>query len=405
MNGSDDVQESHHRAWRHPAAAVTAWADAGAVDPRLLALRTQGRWWDLLEETGTTLLVSREYEHVLIALRVDSGRPRVSFMSMPHPSGLACDVEQGAVYVASTRNPNQVFVLKPAAGLLPRGDLSGAKLEGRPLVPVASRVFPGSTYLHDLAVIGGVLCGNAVGMNAVVRLDSGETAQPIWWPKCIEHDGIPDFGRNHLQLNGIAAGTSVTTSFYTASGDSITVRKPGHRNWPVDNRGVIFSGQTREPIARGLTRPHSPRFMDGEIWVSDSGYGVVGVLRDQHVDVVAHLPGWTRGLCDMGRYAVAATSRVIPRFRQYAPGLDVDRSLCGLHAIDRQSGDIVASLLWPEGDQVFAVARLPASWTTGLPFTDARASSMVNSSQRALFYAFRADTGPITAIDKGSDKT
>jgi uncharacterized protein (TIGR03032 family) len=393
--------EAHHQAWRDPAAALAVWPDGGTVEPRLLAWRVRGCWWDLLEETGTTLLVSREYEHLLLALRVERGRPRVSFLPLPHPSGLAVAPDRGEVYAASTRNPNQIFTFCPAAGLLPRGELPAARLDARPLVPVSSRVFPGSTYLHDLAVVGGVLHGNAVGMNAVARLDGAGAPRPVWWPRCIERDGVPDLTRNHLQLNGIAAGASLEESFFTASADRITARKPGHRNWPVDRRGVLFSGQTREPVARGLTRPHSPRFIGADVWVDDSGYGAVSVLRGNRFDEVARLPGWTRGLCAVGPYVVAATSRVIPRFQQYAPGLDVDQSLCALHAIERESGRVVGSLIWPEGDQVFAILPLPAVWTTGLPYAVARSSGAPDARARALFYAFRADTGPVRDIDEG----
>jgi 16S rRNA (guanine1207-N2)-methyltransferase len=37
--------------------------------------------------------------------------------------------------------------------------------------------------------------------------------------------------------------------------ERIGSRKPGHRNFPADRRGVVFSGRTREPIVRGLVAP------------------------------------------------------------------------------------------------------------------------------------------------------
>ena len=401
MRRREELTEAHHQAWRDPAAALAMWPAADTVDPRLLAWRVRGRWWDVLEETESTLLVSREYEHLLLALRVEQGRPRLSFLPLPHPSGLAVDHPQGEVYAASTRNPNQVFAFRPAAGLLPRGDLSAKCLDSRPLVPVSSSVFPGSAYLHDLAIVGGVLHGNAVAMNAVARLDDAGTPHPVWWPRCVERDGPPDFTRNHLQLNGIAAGPTLEASFFTASADRITARKPGHLNWPVDRRGVLFSGQSREPVAGGLTRPHSPRFIAGDVWVDDSGYGAVSVLRGDRFEVASRLPGWTRGLCAVGPYAVAATSRVIPRFRRYAPGLDVDRSVCALHAIELETGSVVGSLIWPEGNQIFAIERLLASWTTGLPYPIGGSSGARSARARALFYAFRPDSGPTRDINEG----
>ncbi|MFN8563871.1 MAG: DUF4915 domain-containing protein [Anaerolineae bacterium] len=96
-------------------------------------------------------------------------------------------------------------------------------------------------------------------------------------------DGTPVFGQNHIQLNSIAAGDSSKTSFFSASTDKISARRPGHRNFPVDKRGVIF-GATREPIARGLTRPHSVWPHDGKIWVDNSGYGTLGYVEDGGFD-------------------------------------------------------------------------------------------------------------------------
>jgi hypothetical protein len=44
----------------------------------------------------------------------------------------------------------------------------------------------------------------------------------------------------------------LTTSYFSASAAKLSARRPGHRNFPVNKRGVIFSGTTREPIAGGV---------------------------------------------------------------------------------------------------------------------------------------------------------
>jgi uncharacterized protein (TIGR03032 family) len=164
----------------------------------------------------------------------------------------------------------------------------------------------------------------------------------------------------------------VESSFFSASADRMSRRRPGHRNFPVDRRGVIFSGRTREPVVTGLTRPHSARLHEGELWVESSGYGEVGVAMDGRFEAVARLPGWTRGLAFNGHVALVGTSRVIPRFRMYAPGLDLDHSVCGIHALDTRSGELLGSLIWPEGNQVFAVEAVPARLTSGFPRGDLR---------------------------------
>src|SRR5207237_563249 len=114
----------------------------------------------------------------------------------------------------------------------------------RPLMPAATRFYPGALYLHDLAFVGGKLHGNAVGQNAVVRFDEHGGYERVWWPRCIEVRGEPQFDLNYIQLNSIAAGGTLARSYFSASADELTARRPGHRSFPVDRRGVIFSCRT-----------------------------------------------------------------------------------------------------------------------------------------------------------------
>jgi uncharacterized protein (TIGR03032 family) len=376
----------HGAAWRDPGAVVAGWEAAGSPDPQLLRSRASAGWWDLLDRLGVTLLVTREYEHLMVALSVSGGRPLATHLRLPHPSGLAVDRDAGIVHVAATRNPNQVLDLAPVTGALPRADAAVGDSRARPLVPLRSRFLPGALYIHDLALVGQALYANSVGQNAVVELPPEGGHRLAWWPRAVEDaNGQPDLSRNYLQLNSIASGASLRESFFSASSARRSHRRPGHRNYPVDGRGVLFSGATREPLAGGLTRPHSARLFQDAVWIDNSGYGELARLEGERFETVARLPGWTRGLCFAGGVAFVGTSRVIPRFRHYAPGLKVERSACGIHAVDIRSGEVVASLRWPYGNQIFAIEALPRDFTRGLPFHSGRQSAV---RARRLFYAY-----------------
>jgi uncharacterized protein (TIGR03032 family) len=308
-------------------------------------------------------------------------------MRMPHPSGIAVDRKRATAFIASTRNPNQVYDLAPVAHLSPRLDVRLDPLRERPLVPVRSCFLPGSLYLHDLALIEGALYGTAVGENAVVRLPPDATHERVWWPRSIETADGPICGQNHIQLNSIAAGKTLKQSFFSASTERPGARRPGHRNFPVDGRGVIFSGETREVVSRGLTRPHSARLHQAKVWVDNSGYGELGIAeRRGGFTPVVRLPGWTRGLCFHRGVAFVGTSRVIPRFSQYAPGLDLERSTCGLHAVDVRTGRVLGSLTWPYGNQIFAVEVIPGRLATGFAFDASKGRAL--DRQKKLFYTF-----------------
>jgi len=377
--------QSHDDAWRDPSMALTSWTGS-KVDPRLLRAQATGSWWDTLERLDITLLVTREYEHLVMALTVVDERPAVSYLPLPHPSGLAIDRRRGVVSVASTRNPNQIYELEPVRATLKRGDVAPADVSHRPLMPVRSIIHPGALYIHDLAYVGGELHANSVGQNAVVRLPTRGGHERVWWPRAIEREGRPDFSRNWIQLNSIAAGPDLASSYFSASTETMGKRRPGHRNFPVNRRGVIFSGATREPMVRGLTRPHSARLHKRRVWVDNSGYGETGLVRDGAFEPVHRLPGWTRGLCFRQDVIFVGTSRVIPRFRQYAPGLDVERSRCALHALDARSGALLGSLTWPYGNQIFAVEWIARSQSTGLPVPISASNGV--GRLKHLFYSF-----------------
>lgn len=378
----------HAEMWRRPSQIIGGWWDASEPDARTLEHRVKGPWWDLLDEAGITLLVTREYEHLVVALNGNGGRGSLSYLPLPHPSGLAVDRERGQVMIASTRNPNQIIEMQALSAALPRGDRKGGDPARNLLVPKRSWFFPGCLYLHDVAFIGGQLHGNAVGQNAVVRLDEDGTYRRVWWPQTIDGLGPKRFERNYLQLNSIAAGKDLNTSFFSASCDTPSARRPGHRNFPVDRRGVIFDGKTRRPICTGLTRPHSARLHRGQLWVDNSGYGEAGIVRGKKLEVVARLAGWTRGLCCRRDIAFVGTSRVLPRFRQYAPGLKVEKSACGIHALDVKTGRVLASIHWPQGNQIFAIEWLAASKVSGFPFR--RGWGRHRARHTDLFYTYDA---------------
>ena len=281
----------HNAEWRDPSQIASQWKDACDTDPKLLRFSVRGAWWSVLEKSGITLLVTREYEHLVMALSVADGRPRISYLPLPHPSGLVVDRRRGVVHIASTRNPNQVYEFKPVTGLVPRDDVELGNLSEHPLVPVRTRFYPGSLYLHDLALVGGVLHANAVGQNAVVSLEEDGGARRVWWPRCIESRQGPVFEQNHIQLNSIAAGADLSSSYFSASADRISRRRPGHGNFPTDGRGVIFDGATRETLVRGLTRPHSARLHRRRLWVANSGYGELGVIRKGHFETLSSVAG------------------------------------------------------------------------------------------------------------------
>ena len=179
------------------------------TDPRAhCEARVDGwRFWDVLADRGLTLLVTREYEHLVMAL---TGRQRVH--------GRASCRSRTPRGWRSTRRPSGCMSPAPAT---PTSSTSSRPREGpeasmdrrrarSPAARAAVCDLPARMALPARPrTVAGVLHGNAVGHNAVVRW-RGQRVGGRWWPGAIERDGgQPDFSRNYLQLNSIAAGETV----------------------------------------------------------------------------------------------------------------------------------------------------------------------------------------------------
>ncbi len=363
-----ELWDKHSQELREPAEALFSIPAFKTEVDKLLSYEVEGDFVQLLHNLDITLIVTREYEHLLVAIGSNGKKLKISYLPMPHPSGIAWDKAKHTLYVASTRNPNQIIEFGVTDGLLDRKDLTSKQNPTKTLTPLRTRILPGSLYIHDLSLVGKKLYANAVGHNAVVELPPYGGFERVWWPKCIDTSSGPEFGLNYIQLNSISGGPNLHSCFFSASSAKIGHRRPGHKNFPVKERGVIFSGQTREPIATGLTRPHSARLHKKKLYVDNSGMGELCLVNRGKLDTVCKLPGWTRGLCFSGNHAVVGTSRVIPRFRQYAPGLKVENSVCGIHFVNLQNGQSEGSIQWATGNQIFAIEALPANIVDSLPY-------------------------------------
>lgn len=372
MNRKEDIFAVQNAALRHPSQIFgTAFAHAGITSETLKFTATSS-FARLLAKLKITLLVSREYENLLLALNSANGKKLdQTFFHVPHPSGIAADRKLNRLYVAATRNPNAIIEFRCTTSNL-------ARLKIRPgpsglLIPSRSKYYPGQYYFHDLALRNGRLYANSVGMNSIipVSFDNAYVEDPVWWPKCIERMGKPDFTANYIQLNSIALGRTLRQSFFSASAARISARRPGHHNFPVDGTGVIFSGASREPVQGGLTRPHSARLHKGKIWVANSGYGQVGYYKEGKFVPAFAFNGWTRGLCFIGDVLFVGVSRVLPRFRHYAPGIKTKRHTCSVVAVNLRTEKIIGSISFPYGNQIFAIDYLQYAQCKGFPFRSA----------------------------------
>jgi len=113
--------------------------------------------------------------------------------------------------------------------------------------------------------------------------------------------------------------------------------------------GCVIDVQTGDTVCSGLSMPHSPRVYRDKLWLLDSGTGYLGSvnLGSGKFEPLAFLPGYQRGLCFVGDFAVVGLSK--PRENKTFSGLALDQNLakrdaearCGLYVVDLRTGDAV----------------------------------------------------------------
>ncbi len=326
--------------------------DASAVDPSLLRFTTRQRLVGVARGTGGDPAGHAGVRALAHGAAPDGGRARRSPFCPCHihPAWSSTGARL-VIHVASTRNPNIVFDLEPVVS--PSAYGTGATVTTPDLlVPVRSRYLPGAPLLarprpHWRRPAR--QCRRPERRRAARTPTGGY--EPVWWPRCVESPDGPRFDRNYLQLNSIAAGRRPGVAPSSRPRPTApSARRPGHRNFPVDGRGVIFSGSTSRADRARLTRPHSARLHArphlGRATAATARSGVIERRPLRRRGPPARLDA--RARASAGEVAFVGTSRVIPRFRHYAPGLDVDASVCGIHAVDTRVGrGTRAACIWP----------------------------------------------------------
>lgn len=358
------MHDKHRKEFTDEVANIAFDSIQNLANSPKLEYETKGPFFEILAERNVSLLVSREYEHFVVTLGGDNGKPWQSHMALPHPSGMWVDGEE--LIISSTRTPHQIFYLKPltedglAKDIIPEGITLP---EGTTYVPYKSLFLPGTLYVHDVVKMRGELYATATGHNFLMKIEEDGSWQRSWWPSCVDAKKEDAFNQNYLQLNSIAINNSPEDSFYTAFSNETTGSKPWKEGYGPKGKGVVFSGKTRDVVLDGLTCPHSAKLRDGKLWLCNSGYGEVGVVENMEswatFNPVVSVKGFTRGLAFAGDLAAVGLSKVIDFYEPYAPGITPSESQCGIVLFNANTGEEVASLIWPEGYQIYDVQMMP----------------------------------------------
>jgi uncharacterized protein (TIGR03032 family) len=309
---------------------------------------TGGGLGRILEQLGSTLLVSTYQTGKLVAVRSLDGRVNTHFRTLERPMGVAYD--DGRLAVGTRSGVLEYRNLPPLAA-----KLEPAGVHDACFVPRALH-YTGDIRIHDTAWAGGELWMVATRFSCLASLDAEHSFVPRWRPPFVSALAAED----RCHLNGMAV-VDDEVRYVTALGESDA---PGGWREHKASGGVLIDVRSGETVAAGLSMPHSPRWHRDRLWLLESGQGTLATVdvSSGAVETVAELPGFTRGLALAGPLAFVGLSEV--REATTFGGLPLTGRLeerqCGVWVVNVETGKTVALLRFEDlVEEIFEVCLLP----------------------------------------------
>lgn len=316
----------------------------------LIASRNFAAW--LAEQQVSLAFTNPPRTTFLIGLQPD-GRLSVFERTFPHCLGIAA-VGAQTLYVSSRY---QIWRLENA---LAPGQLTD---DGYDRLYIPRKTYTtGYVNIHDVAVDRAqrILFVNT-RFGCLAEVSEQYHFIPLWIPPHLP--GLLPGDRCHL--NGLALKDGRPAYVSSVS------QTDGFDSWRDhrQNKGVAIDVATNEVAVTGMSMPHSPRWYRDRLWLTNSGTGLFGYadLERGRFETVTFAPGFLRGLCFVGDYAVVGSSK--PREGDLYSGLGLDEALAqrkvkprlGLFIVDLRTGEI-PHWLFIDGEvrELYDVVALPA---------------------------------------------
>lgn len=304
----------------------------------------------IVAELGASLLISTYQAGKLVVVGTHESGLHISLHHFEQAMGLAVHRRQLAV-----GSRGVIWFLHGAAEFAPRLDPPGRY----DACYLARRSFiTGNIHSHEMAWIGDELWIVNTLFSCLCTLDDEFSFVPRWQPPFISELA----GNDRCHLNGLALADG-RPQYVTVMAES---NEPAGWRPVKAGGGCILEVASGQSVSRSLSMPHSPRVHDGRLWVLNSGLGSLELVdpRTGKRDVVAGMPGYTRGLAFCGPYAFVGLSRI--RETAVFGGVPIaehrDQLKCGVAVVDLRTGKTAAYLEFETGvEEIFDVQVLAGS--------------------------------------------
>jgi len=301
----------------------------------------------ILAQARSSVLVTTYQAGKLVMLRNDGGVLNTHFRNFVKPMGLA--ISGGRLAVGASIDILEFHNVPAVCQKLEPADRHDACY-----MPRRSHT-TGDVQIHEMAWVQEELWFVNTTFSCLAMRSDTDSFEPVWRPKFIDQF-VPG---DNCHLNGLAVQDG-QVRYVTALGET---NVPG--GWRDNKRdgGILIDVPSNEIVARGLSMPHSPRWYRENLWLLESGDGSIGRvdLATGKYEVIAKLPGFTRGLSFLGPLAFVGLSQVRESaiFSGFPLVERLEDRTCGVWILNIETGETVAFCKFEDAlQEIFAVELL-----------------------------------------------
>lgn len=223
--------------------------------------------------------------------------------------------------------------------------------------------YTGALDIHDLDwTDDDRIIGVNTSFSCIVQLDEHFSFTPIWKPYFISKLASED--RCHLNGMAIEDGKAKYVTAFNQGDQAQSWRAE------VTTGGIVMDVASNEIIAKNIPMPHSPRMINGSLYLLLSATGELVKLdvTSGKYEVVTKIGGFVRGLSSLGDYAFVGLSKLRKESSSFSK-LKIAKAAntSGIVAIHLPTGKIVGKLIYQTSvDEIYDVQVLPGMLRPGI---------------------------------------
>lgn len=241
--------------------------------------------------------------------------------------------------------------------------------------------FCGYLLLHDLAWSDNELIGVNTRFSCLCKFGPDYSFEPIWKPNFISKSTPED----RCHLNGVAMSNG-QAKYVTALGKSD--EKEGWRENKL-NGGILMDCESQEILLESLSMPHSPRIIDGKVYLLNSAKGelLLADLKKGKTEIICKLNGFARGMALCKDHLFIALSKF--RHRHIFGDLpEIDKAQCGVTAIHLPTGAIVSEMVYENScEEIYDLQIIQDQLRPGILGIDKDVHRLALSTPESSFWA------------------